>query len=119
MSATIDYLRKREFSMGNGQCPDCESVPESWHGHPLHMSASSIGHDADCPLAKSLYELGETPLIKGQFTSLVEFERYISESGFYGTRPKTTDGCPRYKAKCSRLNSLFDQAILNRIMVAS
>lgn len=104
---TINYLKKREWSMGNGQCPDCEGVPPSWHGHSLHMDAGSIGHEPDCPLAASLRELGVTPLMKGEFTSDIEYEHFISDEGFYGTRPKTEGGCPRYRKAADELQKIL------------
>ena len=112
MQEATKYLRKREWSMGNGQCPDCEGVPASWHGHPLHIKTGSIGHKPGCKLAAALRELGEKPLMKGEFTSDVEYEHYISEQGIYGTRPKTAEGCPRYRAPAERTQRAFDTAVL-------
>jgi len=66
MSA-VKYLKDKEWSMGNGQCPECCGVPESWYGHPCHLKAETIGHKADCPLAASLRDLGDTPLMIGDF----------------------------------------------------
>ena len=100
MQEATKYLRKREWSMGNGQCPDCHGVPQSWYGHPLHMEPGSIGHERGCALAAALRGLGDTPLMKGEFTSSLEYENYISDEGFYGTRPKTADGCPRSSCRC-------------------
>jgi hypothetical protein len=94
---TIQYLKKREWSMGNGQCQECCGVPASWHGHPCYLTTENIGHELDCPLAMLLKELGENPLMKGDFVSDVEFENYITESGFFSTRKKTANGCPKYK----------------------
>lgn len=107
MQKTIDYLKKLEWSIGNGQCPECNGVPESWHGHPLHMTADSIGHDRKCQLAEALLECGEKPMMKGDFSSDVEFEPFIGDDGSLGTRHKTADGCPRYKAAVDRINGFF------------
>jgi hypothetical protein len=107
----VDYLKSKEWSMGNGQCPDCYGVPASWHGHPLHMKADGVGHEADCTLAAALRDLGDKPLMKGEFTSAVEFEHYISESGIYVTRPKTAEGCPRHKAEMQRLQQIWLAAL--------
>ena len=112
MQKATKYLKKREWSMGNGQCPDCEGVPASWHGHPLHMKAGSIGHKKGCALAAALRELGETPLMQGKFTSAVEYEHYISDEGLYGTRPRTVDGCPRYRAAAAEMQKAWDAAFL-------
>ena len=111
MDKAIEYLKKREWSMGNGQCPDCCGVPESWHGHPCHMTAETIGHESGCSLAETLREMGERPLMKGEFKSDAQFEHYISDGGFYGTRPKTTEGCPRIRAKNEKMQQKFDAAV--------
>ena len=111
MDKAIDYLKKREWSMGNGQCPECFGVPESWHGHPCHMSAKTIGHEAGCSLAEALRAAGERPLMKGEFNSDTQFEGYISDEGFHGTRPKTAEGCPRYRADADKMRQAFDAAL--------
>ena len=92
MNVTINYFKKREWSMGNGQCPDCFGVPPNWHGHPCHKDPNSIGHRGSCILAECLTELGETPLYQGQFKSDVEFEDYRDENGMFGTRIKLKKG---------------------------
>lgn len=59
MKNTIKYLRKREYKMGNGQCPDCCGQKPNigwWTNH--------IGHELNCPLAKSLTVLGEMAVYK-------------------------------------------------------
>lgn len=113
MNKTTEYLKKMEWSMGNGQCPECCGVPASWHGHPCHMTTENIGHEADCSLAAALRDAGEAPLMKGDFTSNMEFEHYITESGFFGTRPKTEEGCPRYRAYAEKIQRDFDSAMLS------
>jgi hypothetical protein len=65
MLSALDYLLKHEWSMGNGQCPDCGGVPESWFPHPCHPTADTLGHKEDCPLAASIKELGGVPLYLG------------------------------------------------------
>lgn len=80
MSA-LDYLLKQEWSMGNGQCPECCGVPESWHGHPLHMTPDTIGHQKKCKLAASIKELGGTPLMIGDFKSTKVFKYEWGEGG--------------------------------------
>ena len=111
MNAALQYLKSLEWSMGNGQCPDCCGVPASWHGHPLHMTTENIGHGATCALAASLMALGEKPLMQGEFNSDAEFEHFISAGGFYGTRPKTADGCQRYEAEAVKMRKIWDDAI--------
>lgn len=108
MSA-VKYLQDKEWSMGNGQCPECCGAPDSWHGHPCHMTTESIGHELDCSLAASLSDLGVTPLMKGEYISDVEYEHYITDSGCFSTRPKTKDGCAKWKAYSEKMNkSLSD-----------
>jgi hypothetical protein len=87
MSKHVEYLSAMEWSMGNGQCPECCGMPESWHGHPCAMTPDCIGHELDCPLAAALLSAGCDPLMKGDFSSDVVYERFVSEDGFYGTRP--------------------------------
>jgi hypothetical protein len=82
-----EYLERREWSMGNGQCPDCYGVPPDWLGHPLHLDASSIGHEPDCDLAAALKDDGATPVMRGEFKSEKVYELDWS-SGFLSTRLK-------------------------------
>jgi len=65
MTKTLEYLLQREWSMGNGQCPDCCGVPEGWLGHPCHRRPESLGHQSDCPLALALHAEGYNPLFQG------------------------------------------------------
>ena len=102
-----DYLKRQEWSMGNGQCPECCGVPASWHGHPCHMTADTIGHELDCPLADAMAELGMRPLYVGEYKSADQFETYISDSGIIGTRPKTAEGCSRV----AEFNRRFDDEV--------
>ena len=105
----LEFIKKDEWSMGNGQCPKCGGVPASWHGHPLHMGTKSIGHAANCPLAAALKSLGDRPLMKGHFKSDIEFEEFIDDHGMIGTRHKTPGGCPKLKAYDDKLQDDFDQ----------
>ncbi len=79
------------------------------------MTTETIGHDANCSLAAALRDAGGTPLMKGDFTSEVEFEHFISESGLFGTRPKTKDGCPRYRAYAEETQKAVASALLAAI----
>ena len=108
----VKFLRNKEWSMGNGQCPECCGVPASWHGHPCHMTTEGIGHEANCSLAAALVAVGDTPLMKGTFKSNAEFEHYISDGGFFGTRPKTAKGCPKYQAWSRKLKEAIDREVL-------
>lgn len=57
---TIAFLRRQEWSMGNGQCPYCCAVHRGWTGHPLYPYIEETGHNKNCLLASCLEELGET-----------------------------------------------------------
>lgn len=62
----LDYLLKKEWSDGNGQCPECCGVPERWPPHPLFLTPETLGHKPDCDLAQSIEEVGGEPLYLGQ-----------------------------------------------------
>lgn len=94
---TVKFLRGLEWSLGNGQCPECEGVPESWHGHPMHETADTIGHEKDCPIATSLIELGEAVLVIGGFKSKLVYESFWNDGGILEMRVKNT----KSKAKSS------------------
>lgn len=79
--SSLKYLLKREWSMGNGQCPDCYGVPESWHGHPLHKEANTIGHTDKCALAAAIADAGGKPLYIGDFKTEVEWESCLVPMG--------------------------------------
>ena len=64
----VKYLRKIEWSLGNGQCPECFGAPPGWTGHPCYRNAASIGHKEDCDLARSLLGLGEKVFLLGDYT---------------------------------------------------
>ena len=63
----ITYLRRLEWSMGNGQCPECCGASDDgrWHGHPLYRLLSDLGHKLDCALANSIEELGGEVTYRG------------------------------------------------------
>lgn len=85
MSA-LDYLRKKEWSMGNGQCPECCGVHEGWLGHPLYLTDEGIGHKTECDLAAAIKSAGGEPLMIGQMNTGRKFETYWTASGFLSTR---------------------------------
>lgn len=58
------FLSDREWSMGNGQCPDCFGVHMGWLGHPVHPDSSSIGHKSHCKRASAMLDLGMNPVMK-------------------------------------------------------
>jgi hypothetical protein len=86
----IKYLKKKEWSMGNGQCPECCGVPPDWLGHPLYLDSSKIGHKPGCKLASALNSVGEHPVMIGEFVSDKVYECYVDNSGFLSTRIKIT-----------------------------
>ena len=92
MNPALEYLRKREWSMGNGQCPDCCGVSQSWLGHPAYLTAEKLGHKADCQLAAALKSEGADVLYVGDATG-PEYEIDWS-SGFLSTRLKTNAAEP-------------------------
>jgi hypothetical protein len=81
--STLKYLREKEYSMGNGQCPECCGVPPSWHGHPCHPTPQSIGHKRNCPLAAAIMEQGGSVLFQGKLTELPLGERYKPGTAYY------------------------------------
>lgn len=93
----LEYLERREWSAGNGQCPECWGAPASWHGHPCHMTPETIGHKSDCSLAEAIQDAGGKPLMMGGFTSGVVYEPAISERGFFTTQVQGSD--PRSRAR--------------------
>ena len=62
-----NYLKSKEWSTGNGQCPECCGVPPSWYGHPLHRTTDSIGHEPSCKLAGAISEAGGSVLFVGSY----------------------------------------------------
>lgn len=82
----LDYLLKQEWSMGNGQCPECCGVPESWHGHSLYTTSDEIGHELDCELAESIKDLGGNPLMIGDYKSDKVYESYWNDNGILAMR---------------------------------
>lgn len=64
----LDYLLNLEYSMGNGQCPDCcGSNPK------LDWWTKTWGHKKDCKLADALRCLG--------YEAVAEFEPTDSDRG--------------------------------------
>lgn len=102
MTHALEYLKAQEWSMGNGQCPECYGTPESWFGRGI-LRAEEVGHEPNCKLARSIRELGGGTVLRGEFKSDKEYEHYITDSGLMGTREKTEHGC-------ERLNDFFQRA---------
>ena len=82
--------------MGNGQCPECCGVPESWFPHPCHPTPETLGHELDCPLAAAIKEAGGNPLYLGQSKLLGEYVFAVPMDAkgnpFYRMVPKGTPG---------------------------
>jgi hypothetical protein len=89
MSA-LDYLQQKEWSMGNGQCPECCGVHAGWLGHLLYLTDENIGHKETCALAAAIKDVGGEPLMIGQMKSGRRFESYWTDKGFRATREVTT-----------------------------
>lgn len=83
MSKAIDYLRSKEWSMGNGQCPECHGTHEGWFPHPCYMTPDTIGHKTDCPLANAIKDGGGRVLFIGDFKSDKKYRTGWSECGAY------------------------------------
>lgn len=76
----------KEWSMGNGQCPKCYGVPESWLGHPLFLESGRLGHKKEYSLAARMNKLGLDPLYIGESILTTCYEHHTSNEGFWGTR---------------------------------
>jgi len=91
--------------MGNGQCPDCYGVPESWLGHPLYLNGAGIGHEPKCALAAAIADAGGKPLYIGEFKPKVEYETCLVPMGgmnIYSTQIKGSN--PEARARIERVN---------------
>ena len=70
MQAAIDYLRRKEWSMGHGQCPECSGgKPGHWEGEPICEKFPGFydgfeGHKKECEFAKALESLGRVVAYK-------------------------------------------------------
>ena len=65
-SKALAMLQQGEWSMGNGQCPDCHGCqPSEWWCDHIPW-----GHKPDCARAAAMQELGGKPLMisEGQMT---------------------------------------------------
>ena len=58
MPTAFDYLRGLEWSMGNGQCPECHGVSEAWTGDFRYPEIENTGHKRDCVLAAAILDVG-------------------------------------------------------------
>ena len=58
----IINIRKKEWSMGNGQCPECCGLEAGFNGHLGSYNPFDCGHSKDCSIANSLTLLGEDVL---------------------------------------------------------
>ncbi len=61
MNKALRFLRRDEWTMGNGQCPECCGLaPDGrWKNHPCNHG---VGHEMDCALAASIFDLGARPI---------------------------------------------------------
>lgn len=86
MKTTLKYLLDKEWSMGNGQCPECCGVSEKWLGHFNHLDSTKLGHEKDCVIADMLIEHGIKPLFIGKSKLKQKYEIYVTDNGFVGVR---------------------------------
>jgi hypothetical protein len=57
IKSVTSYLKAKEWSLGNGQCPEC------YGSKPRHKWWTiTVGHKADCVLAKALEEIKIKPI---------------------------------------------------------
>lgn len=106
MSTALSYLQRKEWSMGNGQCPDCYGVSTEWLGHPLYMTADSIGHKQGCPMAAAIAELGVAPVMIGSFVP--------TEEQLEAAAPRLE----RSRAMQEAFARLYDKMLFNALMGA-
>lgn len=60
MKKAVEFLRGKEWTMGNGQCHSCTGMkPGLWYPHPCCTSPDQEGHKVGCTLAAALESLGE------------------------------------------------------------
>jgi hypothetical protein len=71
--------------MGNGQCPECYGVHPGWLGHPLFQTSGSIGHEAGCPIASSIKEIGGDPIMIGSYHGPVKLSDHVISLNKYFT----------------------------------
>lgn len=99
----LNYLKSIEYSMGNGQCPECYGVPPSWHGHPCHLTPQSIGHKANCSIAQAIISSGGDVIFKNSSSELPLGPRYKKGSALYEYK-----NSPEYKAWAQKTNKEWD-----------
>jgi hypothetical protein len=84
------YLRKQEWSMGNGQCPECHECGPSWLG--FGGWGNSIGHKKDCGMATSLVALGQDVVWSS------EYDRHADAGSPLGLFGKVNGQSPKTQA---------------------
>jgi len=62
----LKKIKEKEWSMGNGQCPECGAVHEGWFGHPTCEDPAEIGHKRDCIYANMIIHLDGHCIFKGK-----------------------------------------------------
>ncbi len=86
MKNVIKYLRKKEWSMGHGQCPECCGVSHEWLGDINYLTSKNLGHLKTCSLAKALEDLDEYVLYRGESKDTSVHETYWTKTGILSTR---------------------------------
>lgn len=75
LAESIKYLEEREWSLGNGQCDECNGLGPKFYGH---HEAKELGHERSCKFAKLLVDLGAFPIYKGAYPKTPEGEAYVA-----------------------------------------
>lgn len=60
----LTKFRKREWSMGNGQCDECYGLGLKFY--PQRLSMSEIGHEEGCSIGLMIRECGGDVLFKSE-----------------------------------------------------
>ena len=108
----LNYLLKKEWSLGNNQCPECFGRGESWLGHPSALTPDLLGHKLDCELARNIESCGGNPLFLGESKLTDKYEVIMLENGIITTRLVGEDVEGHNRAD-NFLNNFFD-GILNK-----
>src|SRR5271167_2064177 len=110
--SSLAYLKKKQWSMGNGQCPDCCGVPKSWLGHPLYLDGTEIGHERKCSLAAAIADAGGKPLYIGDYKPKIKYETcLIRHSGMLIHSTQIVGSNPEARRLMVEQNKKFDKAI--------
>ena len=69
MSKAVEILKDKEWSMGNGQCPECYGLHKGWvEGDNIYLF-KNVGHRENCGRANAIRELGGDVYFVGELDS--------------------------------------------------